>query len=256
MSVNTFITNNFAPIIGLIFLLLVLMKNDTLTKREKLIFYHIWLLELIELIAYNIELYTATWDHPTMFRVFLSIVGYSIRPFLPYLFIRAVQDTQSNKKTEILLFIPEVVVIVCTCTAFFSDICFSYDVNNQFHRGPIGYVSQFISTIYLLILMYCVIKDHILDKKLESRVMVLIIFYVSLAMILEAVFQVRSVGRVSIIYSTVFFLFALQMNKLKSNIGAQDENERLKIALAELEKAQQEILLNQSMAQMLGEYYM
>ena len=86
--------------------------------------------------------------------------------------------------------------------------------------------------------------------------MVLIIFYVSLAMILEAVFQVRSVGRVSIIYSTVFFLFALQMNKLKSNIGAQDENERLKIALAELEKAQQEILLNQSMAQMLGEYYM
>ena len=34
MSVNTFITNKFAPIIGLIFLLLVLMKNDTLTKRE------------------------------------------------------------------------------------------------------------------------------------------------------------------------------------------------------------------------------
>ncbi len=256
MSINTIITNNFAPLIGLIFLMLVLVRNDTITGREKSIFYLIWLLELMELIAYNAELYTATWDHPTNLRIFLSVLGYSIRPFLPFLFYKAIENSHKNRIRDILFLIPEIAVIVCTCTAFFTDICFSYDGNNQFHRGPVGYISQIVSTIYLLILMYYVVKDHILDKKLESRVMILIIAYVSLAMILEAAFQVRSVGRVSIVYSTIFFLFALQMNKLKMSIGAQDENEKLKIALADLEKAQQEILLNQSMAQMLGEYYM
>lgn len=70
--------------------------------------------------------------------------------------------------------------------------------------------------------------------------MLLVMAYITVAMVLEAAFGIRSIGRTSMVYSTVFFMFALQTNKLRKMIPAVSENEALKNALADVERAKQE----------------
>ncbi len=256
MSVNEMITYNFAPLAGLAFLVVILAKNDTMKQWEKRLFSVIWLLEFLELAVYNLELYTAILPYPTRLRIFLSVLGYTLRPFLAYSFIKVVQHREKNWQREVLLILPVLLTFFLTCSAFFTDIAFSYDAANQFHRGPFGYISQITTMIYLIILTVYVIRGHFLEAKLEKRIMLLAVAYLFLAMLLEAVFNVRSVGRAAIIYSTIFFMYALQTGRLEKSRQTEDENERLKKTMADLEKVQQELLLNQSAAQVLGEYYM
>lgn len=256
MSINEFISNNFAALMGFIFLLVVLVTNHAMSKRQKCLFYMILGIELVELIAYNLELYTASLAYPTKMRILLSAIGYSARPLILYLFIKMSQEKPFSKVKEHLLLIPEFIAVLAAFSAFFSDICYFYDTTNRFHRGPFGYVSQTMSVIYMVIFMYEVIRYHILKKKTGSYIMVLIMIYNGLAMVLEAVFNVRSVGRVSIVYSTVFFLFVLEITLLEKSARTEEENEKLKETLEELERARHEILLNQSEAQVLGGYYL
>lgn len=256
MAADILINYSFAPVVGLVFILLLLVKNRTVGGVNKKLFYVIWLLELLELIVYDLELYTATWEQPTFFRMFLSAIGYSVRPLLVYLFIKVVQHREKNIAREILLLIPEIITVVGAFSVFFTDLFYSYDAQNQFVRGPFGYFCQLYVLVYLLIFVTYVVRAHMLKQGMEFNIMILVVVYVTSAMVLEAAFQVRNVGRVAIIYSTIFFLIAMQTSQLKKSIQALEENEKLKEALSSLEKAKQELLLNKSMAQALGEYYM
>lgn len=256
MSINEFISNNFAALMGFVFLYMVLITNHTIIKKQKGQFYMILAIELVELVAYNLELYTASLSYPTGARILLSAIGYSARPLIIYFFIKMIQGKPFTKMQEHLLLIPEWIAVLGAFSAFFTDICYSYDAANQFHRGTFGYVSQAVSMVYMVIFIYEVIKYHVLEKKTGSCIMVLIAIYTFLAMLLEAAFNVRSVGRVSIVYSTVFFLFILETTLLEKSAQTAKENEELKSALEELERARHEILLNRSEAQALGEYYL
>ena len=59
MTAEEFIANNLAPIMGLLFLLMTIVKNDTMDLPDRKLFLHIWIFELLELTAYNLELVTA-----------------------------------------------------------------------------------------------------------------------------------------------------------------------------------------------------
>lgn len=241
MNIQAFIINNLAPIAGLIFLLIVLNKNESINKYETKLFYIAWVIELLELIAYNAELVTAAWDHPTRLRIFLSAVGYSLRPAMVYIFIKMVCGKEKSKRKEFLMLLPMFLTVLIAFSAFFTGIAYSYDSANQFHRGPLGYSSQIFTILYMLILLAAVIRQRILEKRMEHQVMYLSMIYLVLAMALEAAFNIRSIGRTAIVFSTVFFLHALQTNKLKTTIHVLRENEELKDALARIEKNQKKL---------------
>lgn len=240
MTAEEFIANNLAPIMGLLFLLMTIVKNDTMDLPDRKLFLHIWIFELLELTAYNLELVTASYDHPTNMRIFLSALGYSLRPLIPYILIKLIKRVEDKKIYEVLLILPWVLAVILSFSAFFTDIAYSYDAQNVFHRGPLGYFCQVITVLYMFILMIRAIRSHIFEKRIESKVMLLVMAYITVAMVLEAAFGIRSIGRTSMVYSTVFFMFALQTNKLRKMIPAVSENEALKNALADVERAKQE----------------
>lgn len=233
---------------GMLFLLTALFRNETLEAREKKYFQLILGVEFAELAAYNLELITASWDHPTTLRLLLSGIGYSLRPLIVYLFIMLVLPMNDNdgkltakqNRTRLLLLIPEALAFLGGFSPFFTDTVYYYDSANVFHRGPLGYDSQVMTAIYLVIIVALAVRKHILEKQMERKMMLLVAIYPILAMSLEAAFNVRSIGRTAIVFSTIFFLHGLQVGKLRNTIYALSENETLKNTMAELEAAKKE----------------
>lgn len=233
---------------GMIFLLIALFRNETLEAEEKKYLKIILGTEFAELVAYNLELVTASWDHPSAIRIILSGIGYSLRPLIVYLFIMLVlpmnqtdeEQIGKQKKLKRLLLIPEAIAVLGGFAPFFTDAVYYYDSENIFHRGPLGYDSQLMIVIYLVMIVILTVRRHILEKATERKIMLLIAVYVTLAMMLETVFNIRSIGRMAIVFSTIFFLYGVQVSKLKKTVYALSENETLKNTMAELEAAKKE----------------
>ena len=70
--------------------------------------------------------------------------------------------------------------------------------------------------------------------------MLLAVGYVMLALALEVAFNIRSIGRTASVFSTIFFMYAIQTNQLKNTISVLQENKDLKNAMEELEIAKKE----------------
>ena len=70
-----FITINYAPLTGLLFLLIFLISVEETDQTIKKIFFSLWLFELVELLAYSAELWTASFTRPTYLRILLSAIG-------------------------------------------------------------------------------------------------------------------------------------------------------------------------------------
>ncbi len=235
MSLENFLTNNFAEIIGLIFIWCILNNEQTLDEHSKKQFMQIFYCEVVEIIAFNLEEWTSSWTYPSALRVILSAMGYTLRPLLVYLFIRIVWPHEDNKKAKILLTIPLIICTICSISPFFTDIVYSFSSQNVFVRGPLGPIFMYVVIGYILLFAYYIIKNH-KEERMNSSILVLIAFFIISSTIMSTIYDIAWLGRLSIVYGMVFCLFALDANKLQKTIFALRENEELKNALNELEE--------------------
>ena len=216
MNVDLFIEYNFAPIIGLIFQLVILMYGKTFNKREKIIFYLALVLQAFELLAYNLEFYFSSLDKPTTWRILFSVIGYIVRPALVYPFIFLLRNG-SNKFSSKLFYldlIPLVLVVIIQQFAFFTKWVFYFDESNSFHRGPLGYISQIVTILYMVEAAVQVVLTKVLNRKFNVGLIIVLLAYVVFAMIFESIFSIRSLGISAGVFSIVFFMFSLQTNYL------------------------------------------
>ncbi len=216
MTIDLFIEYNFAPIIGLIFQLVILMYGKTFNKREKIIFYLALVLQVFELLAYNFEFYYSSLDKPTIWRIVFSVIGYIVRPALVYPFIFLLRNG-SNKFSSKLFYldlIPLILVVVVQQFAFFTKWVFYFDESNSFHRGPLGYISQIVTILYMVEAAVQVVLTKVLNRKFNVGLIIVLLAYVILAMCFESIFSIRSLGISAGVFSIVFFMFSLQTNYL------------------------------------------
>ncbi len=249
MTAEMFLSNNFAEIIGLIFIWVILKKENVLDKEDVSKFMNIFYCECAELIIFNLEKITGYWSQPTALRIILSAAAYVLRAVLVYLFIRFVWPHEKSKTAQTLLALPIFICVVFAISPFFTDKVYSFSDTNHFVRGPLGWV--FVITVigYVLLFVYYVIKQHDENQKINTFILLLIAFFIIAATIMSTVYDIEWMGRLSIVYGMVFCLFALDANKLKNMIYVLQENKELKNALNELkltrekEKAYQEKLI-------------
>ena len=249
MTVESFLSNNFAEIIGLIFIWVILNKENVLDKEDVRKFMNIFYCECAELIIFNLEKVTGYWSEPTVFRILLSAAAYVLRAVLVYLFIRFIWLHENNRAARNILKIPVWICVVCAISPFFTDKVYSFSDTNHFVRGPLGWV--FLVTVigYVLLFVYYIIKQHKENEKINTMILLLIAFFIISSTIMSTVYDIEWLGRLSIVYGMVFCLFALDASKLKNMIYILQENEELKNTLNELkitrekEKVYQEKLL-------------
>ena len=77
-----YFTINFTSVSGFIFLLIFLYANAALDRKIKRIFYIMLFVEFIEMLTYSLELWTTTFEMLSQARLWLSAIGYSVRPII------------------------------------------------------------------------------------------------------------------------------------------------------------------------------
>jgi len=106
MSSETYWLINFAPGILIIILMIFLVFNKNISKRSKNVLVILLCLEIIEMIAYSLELYTAELEYFNYARIVFSIICYTIRTIFLYLFLLLLARNAHNKLILWLLSIP------------------------------------------------------------------------------------------------------------------------------------------------------
>lgn len=99
----------------------------------------------------SVEYWTASFDHATPLRIWMSAIGYSLRPTNIYIVILLLD--QGEKKNH-WLGIPLVINARLAFSALFTDIAYSYSADNQFVRGPLGYFAFVTSGFYAVVFYY------------------------------------------------------------------------------------------------------
>ena len=214
MEVKTFIEYNFAPIIGLIFQLAILLFSNNFSKKEKVIFYVTLALEVLEITSYNIELYFSELSTPSVWRIIFSIAGYILRPALIYPFIVLLRPETNPKyrKLWLLDLLPFVFCVIVEQLAYSTHLVFWFSDSNTFHRGPLGYVSQIVTILYMVEAGVLMIASKVINKKVNISLVIIVMLYVVLAMVFESYYDIKSLGISAGVFSIIFFMFSLQAN--------------------------------------------
>ncbi len=239
MTIGEFLVNNFAEIVGLIFIWIILAKDNVLDQQDVRKLKNIVYCELAELIAFNLEKMLSFWSEPSPLRIILSAIAYVLRALLVYLFIRYIWPHENNKKAKVLLLIPIWICAICGISPFFTDIVYSFNSENIFVRGPLGGIFVVSVIGYVLLFGYYVMRRKENGPMIDQSILLLISFFIISATIMSTIYDMEWLGRISIVYGMVFCLFALDSNKLKNTIHVLQENEELKLALEELKEAKQ-----------------
>ena len=218
MDLSQFVEYNFPPFVGVVFQLLLLIFNTSFSKQERKVFWITLGLEIFELVTYNLEIYFSTFSEPTVWRTIMSVAGYITRPALIYPFIVLLRSDSMSKwgRFKYLDLLPLAITIVIQMFAFGTHWVFWYDANNNFQRGPLGYVSHAVTVFYLIEASLQVSFTKKYNRKVNIPMIVAVLLYVIFAMIFESILNIRSLGISSAVFSIVFFMFSLQSNYLSS----------------------------------------
>ena len=205
-----YFTINFASVTGFLFLLIFLFANATLDTRVKHTFYLLIFVEAIEAATYSLELWTTTFETLSPLRLWLSAVGYAVRPVIFYLMLMLAMRNSSTQQISKLFFLPTALNAVAAFSVFFTDIVYAYTPDNQFQRGPLGYITHLTVLLYLVILIVFVLRSHADRPKLEVLILFVIALFLLFGMVVEAAFSIRTINRTSIIMVTIFYYMFFQ----------------------------------------------
>lgn len=115
-------------------------------------------------------------------RLVLSIYGYAARPFVIILFARLVDKKDKLFYVALALAVVNALIYL---TATFSDVAFTIDERNHWHRGPLGYTVHIVSGILLVYLGYLSVKQCYKERKIESILPLLNIGIVGATILLD-----------------------------------------------------------------------
>jgi len=117
-----YFTINFTSVTGFLFLLIFLYANASLEKNIKNIFYIMILIEFFEMLTYSMELWTTTFETLSPLRLWLSAIGYSIRPFIFCFMLFLAQRSPHVHPFPGIYCLPAAVKTEAAFSVFFTDI--------------------------------------------------------------------------------------------------------------------------------------
>ena len=100
-----------------------------------------------------VEFYISGMPEHRTARVILMSIRYSATPII----IAQIAFTYI-KKLRWFIFIPAFLLIIINVISIFTGIVFSVDSNNEFHRGPLGYLPFIMVGLYSALLIFLLIK--------------------------------------------------------------------------------------------------
>lgn len=216
------ISINFFPLVGLLFLVFFIWRNSHLDKKVKNSFFTLAGLVLVELMIYNLERYLISLGGGyTGLLTVVTSLGYTVRPFMMYFFIKVVIRNDERKAVKFPLLVPALINIVFAFGPFIpvlQEYSFRYNFHNEFIRGQLGYMTHIIILIYLwfmIMLSYSVINKK---RSFERWIILIISVVILLSMMGETIFGSASVLRCCIVGCIIFYYMFFQSERYRDDI--------------------------------------
>ncbi len=211
--IHDFIQNNYATLVGCICLLVFILTNHLLDARNTRLFLAAIFSILLLTVADTLELFAASWPQPTQFRILMSVVGYSLRPTIAYLIICILESRAGvlKRTLSILLYID----ILCSFSAFFSPVMFSYSSDNLFVRGPLGSVPFIISAVFLMGMLLLTIRKYRGGYFEESLIALFIVVISAVSIAGETIYHYKGLLNASSIIAVIFYYLYFLTQQLK-----------------------------------------
>ena len=214
-----FLTINFFPVIGSLFLFIFIWRNSYLEKNVRIIFYSLIVIDLVELVTFNLECVLPGTGCNSMFLTAMTCFGYILRPIMLYLYIMLVLRDDSRMRVKYLLFVPLIINALFAASGFFTDIAYNYDANNEFHRGPLGWFPHIIMIFYLLTLVVLSLTQKKKKQRFERLVIFLVAFLLTLGAFMESFLSNLVVLRIAIVSALFFYYMFFQTQIYKDDIA-------------------------------------
>lgn len=147
--------------IGMAIVFVAVFFNRTMNKSTSRQFYCLLAAMLVELVFYNGELFFAGLLYPTVWRVLMAALDYTMQPVLILIVLRILTQGRHEKIVNIFTYSVIGLNTVISFSAFFSDIAYSYNEYNTFIRGPIGAFSYVFVDICLVAVLVFVVVDKL-----------------------------------------------------------------------------------------------
>ena len=216
---------NYATIVLIFCLLIFIVTNDYFDKKVRILFLTSSLMIVCLVLADSIEYWTSTLAVPTKLRIWMSAIGYSLRPTVIFVVILLLLRKQNMKKL-LWLMAPLFINMLLAFSSLFSNIAYSYSPRNEFVRGPLGYFAFVTSGSYAIVLLVCTVKlykfIHISGTAIS--VVVVLTFIVSTAM--ESVWKYDGVINTTGAIALVFYYLYLNTQQFKRDPMTHTLNRR------------------------------
>ena len=237
-----FIQGNYATLVGCICLLVFILTNHLLDAKNTKLFLAAIFSILLLTVADALELLAASWTYPTQFRVLMSAIGYSLRPTIAYLIICILESKACILKRVLSILLA--VDILCSFSALFSPIMFSYSSDNQFIRGPIGSMPFIISAIFLIGMLFLTIRKYQGGYFEESLIALFIVAISAISIIGESGYHFKGLLNSSSIIAVVFYYLYFLTQELKRDQLTKLRNRHCFYLDAEKKKGRRLVLLS------------
>ncbi|MBE5877726.1 MAG: diguanylate cyclase [Lachnospiraceae bacterium] len=204
---------NYATVILLSMLLIFIVTNRYFDKRIRRLFITASIVMITIVVADSVEYWTASFAYPTVLRIWMSALGYSLRPAAILLII--ILFFQKKKNNWLMLAIPLAVNALLAFSAMFTDIAYSYSETNEFVRGPLGIFAYVTSAWYFIVLLVFTIRSYKAVALTETMISVVVVCVFVLATVLEVGFLYDGLINVTGAIAILFYYLYLNTQQFK-----------------------------------------
>lgn len=193
------------------FLILFILTNNNFKKKTNRLFLAAAACVLILIVVEEWEAQLASGMTYTSARAFLSAMGYSLRPMVPYFLVVMVKDY--TRPQLALLNAPLVFNVLVSSSALFCPVAFSYTQGNEFVRGPLGYTPFVVAAFYVAILLAQTVREWRKGGFKEALIVSAIVLLAFLSTVMESLFGFRFIQNPSMAMSITFYYLFLHSNQ-------------------------------------------
>ena len=211
------IQTNFAPVISMLVLLAFIRTNINFPDHITRYFFYACAAALLLTLSDNMRFITAHMTEPSIYRYISAGCGYILRPLILYLV--AIIISRKTAENRFVYVIPLFICAIFSIISIFpagKGIMFSFNAENKFIRGPLGFLSHLVCFIYAFQIIFSSIKN-LNNNKHEPIVVVIMGSSAVVAAFMENKYKFDFILSQVFISSIIYYYFFLVTQAYKKD---------------------------------------
>ena len=151
-----------------------------------------------------LEVMTAGDSSMRFARILISVLGYTFRSTAVLGLVLVIVPKGRN---HFIYWIPALITLLVSSTAFFTDIAFGYDANYRFYRGPLGYVAFIVPIFYIILVLWFTFRRFTEENGVERYIVPVCAIFCLIASIADAYVGGIRLNEALMISSASFYFF-------------------------------------------------